>query len=170
MRSVQAIAATIALTATATGGSMPAAQAVTDYMALNGTYRVASLGDLAKTNMQLHPEATVRSTWTITSTCSTVQDCTGTVTSDQGWSEPLSMRDGVMWNVRHDVPNWESCPDGSSFTGKQMFMFYPVNSEGGVQIGSPVLAGRDKTTGPSGACGANRWLVIEMPMRMDKIT
>jgi hypothetical protein len=32
-----------------------------------------------------------------------------------------------------------------------------------------VLAGKNKTVGPSGACGQNQWLTIELPMRLDKI-
>ena len=37
------------------------------------------------------------------------------------------------------------------------------------KLGSPVLAGKNKTVGPSGACGQNQWLTIDMPMRLDKI-
>jgi hypothetical protein len=37
------------------------------------------------------------------------------------------------------------------------------------QIGSPVLAGKDKAIGPSGAYGQGQWLGIEMPLRLDKI-
>jgi hypothetical protein len=40
---------------------------------------------------------------------------------------------------------------------------------GGFIIGSPALAGKDKTIGPSGACGQSQWLGIEMPLRLDKI-
>jgi len=38
-----------------------------------------------------------------------------------------------------------------------------------VLIGSPTLSGKDKTIGPSGACGQNQWLTVEMPLRLDKI-
>jgi hypothetical protein len=91
--------------------------------------------------------------------------------SDQGWSAPISMGDGLMWYVRRDVPNWERCQDGTAFTGQQTFYFYPVDPEGSgeYQLGSPVMAGKDKTIGPSGACGQNQWLGIELPLRLDKI-
>lgn len=172
MRSIEAIAAATVLTATVISGvcATPPAQASPDDVAINGTYRASSLGDWAKTNQQFHDEATVRSTWTVTSTCSTVQDCTGTVKSDQGWSAPMFMHDGTSWYVKRDVPDWEPCQYGGSATGRQTIYFYPVNANGHVQIGSPVLAGIDKTVGPSGACGQNRWLTIEMPFRLDKLS
>ncbi|KAA8969999.1 hypothetical protein [Mycobacterium sp.] len=148
----------------------PTAQAADDELAINGTYRATSIGGWAKTNDQYHDEATVVSTWTITSTCTNAQVCDGTVTSDQGWSAPLTVRDGVLWKVAHDVPNWEKCADGSSYPGHQLYFFYPVDAYGQQQIGSATLAGFDKTVGPSGACGRNQSLVIEMPFRLDRIT
>ncbi len=91
--------------------------------------------------------------------------------SDEGWSSRLYLRDGTSWYVKRDVPNWERCQDGTAFTGKQTFSFYPVDPDGSgfLQLGSPVMAGKNKTIGPSGACGQNQWLTIEMPMRLDKI-
>ena len=68
------------------------------------------------------------------------------------------MLDGTMWYVKRDVPNWERCEDGTAFTGQQTFYFYPVNSNGEFTLGSPTFAGKDKTVGPSGACGQNKWL------------
>ena len=44
-----------------------------------------------------------------------------------------------------------------------------IPTYGEYQLGSPTLAGKDKTVGPSGACGQNPWLSIEMPLRLDKI-
>jgi hypothetical protein len=172
MRPLGTITTAMLVAATVCGGlgqASPARATTKEDVAINGTYRATSLGGWATTNDQRNDEATVISTWTISSTCTTFQDCTGTVTSDQGWSAPLYVRDGTQWYVKRDVPNWETCPDGTSYTGQQTYYFYPVNSEGGTQIGSPTLAGRDKTTGPSGACGQSRWLVIEMPFRLDKI-
>ncbi|OOK70291.1 hypothetical protein BZL30_6161 [Mycobacterium kansasii] len=67
------------------------------------------------------------------------------------------------------MPNWETCPDGTSFTGVQTFTFYPAGPDGTIQTGSPTLAGKDQTVGPSGACGVNKWLVVMMPFRLDKI-
>jgi hypothetical protein len=79
------------------------------------------------------------------------------------------VHDGSLWYVRRDLPNWEVCPDGTAVTGRQTYTFAHVGPDGLQQRGSPTLAGRDKTVGPSGACGVNRWLVVEMPFRLDKI-
>ncbi|WP_425518568.1 hypothetical protein [Mycobacterium spongiae] len=138
-------------------------------VAINGTYRATSIGDWAKTNDSYHDEATVVSIWTISSSCTTFQECTGTVSSDQGWTAPTYTHDGIAWYVKHDVPNWEPCDDGTSYTGRQTFYFYPVNDTGMPEIGSPTFAGKDKTIGPSGACGVNKWLHIELPFRLDRI-
>jgi hypothetical protein len=139
-------------------------------ISINGRYDATSLGNWAKTNDSYHDEATVRSVWTVSSSCSDAQECNGTVSSDQGWSAPLATHDGQQWIVRHDVPNWETCGDGSTNTGKQIFMFVPVDANGNYQVGSSTLAGQDKTVGPSGACRVNKWLVVEMPFRLDRIS
>ena len=166
---VSAIAAAILLASIMIGdlGWAPSARADGD--PINGTYRATSVGEWAKTNDAFHNQATVTSTWTITSSCSNAQECTGQVRSDQGWSAPLYMHDGTMWYVKHDVPNWERCPDGTAFTGQQTFTFFPAGPDGQQQPGSATLAGQDKTVGPSGACRVNKWLVINMPFRLDKI-
>ncbi len=171
MRSIGVVATAALLAAGVTGGlaAGSSAHASKDDLALNGTYRATSNGGWAKTNDTYHDEPTVISTWTITSTCTTAQDCTGTVTSDQGWTAPMTMHEGTVWKVPRDVPNWEKCPDGSSYPGHQLYFFYPVDANGQVQTGSPTLAGVDKTRGPSGACGRNQWLVIEMPFRLDRV-
>jgi hypothetical protein len=136
---------------------------------INGTYIATSVGEWAKTNEVFRDEATVRSTWTVTSTCMNFQECSGQVTSDQGWSAPLTMHDGTDWVVTRDLTNWEFCPDGTAVTGHQRYRFYSVGPDGRQQPGSGTLAGQDKTVGPSGACGINRWLVVQMPFRLDKI-
>ena len=138
------------------------AQATTDSeaIALNGKYRATSDGQRAHTNDQFHTEPTVTAIWTITSTCENLLSCTGQVTSDQGWSAPIQMVGGNLWRVVHDVPNWEQCGDGMpAATGHQIFRF-SIDDK---------LEGDDKTVGPSGACGANRWLVIDMPFKLVKI-
>jgi hypothetical protein len=153
-------------------GPASTARAITkEDVAINGTYRVTSIGNWAKINDQYNNEPTVVSTWTINSTCTTFQECNGTMKSDQGWSAPIYMLDGTMWYVKHEVPNWERCQDGTAFTGKQTYYFYPADPAGSGEfiIGSPVLAGKDKTIGPSGACGQNQWLTIDLPLRLDKI-
>lgn len=167
------IAAAILLAASAfgvSGTTSPARATTKEDVELNGTYRATSIGNLAKVNDQYNDEPTVTAVWTITSTCTTFQECAGTVTSDQGWSAPLYTHDGNLWYVKHDVPNWERCPDGTAYTGQQTYTFYPVDgSNGQPQLGSATLAGLDRTVGPSGACGQNKWLDIELPLRMQKL-
>lgn len=175
MRSLSPVASATLMATVVIGGLGTAPSAWADGNPINGTYIATSVGEWAKTNEVFHDEPTVRSTWTITSSCATYQDCSGQVTSDQGWSAPLYMHDGVLWYVKRDVPNWEQCPDGpvtgggSAATGQQIFTFTAVGPDGLQQPGSSTLAGLDKTVGPSGACGQNRWLVVQMPFRLDKI-
>lgn len=169
MRSISTLASATLMATVVIGGlsTAPSARAVGN--PINGTYIATSVGEWAKTNEVYRDEATVRSTWTITSSCATFQECTGQVTSDQGWSAPIIVHDGVQWHVRRDVPNWEPCPDGTAATGQQTYSFAYTGPDGFQQPGSRTLAGWDKTIGPSGACGVNRWLVVEMPFRLDKI-
>jgi hypothetical protein len=134
------------------------AQASPDSIALNGTYSAISDGKSAQTNYSFHDEATVTSTWTITSTCTDPMDCTGRVTSDQGWSANLRLVGGDLWVVVHDVADWEKCQDGSSAPGHQTFKFTADEN----------LTGWDYTVGPSGACGANKPLTIELPFKLTK--
>ena len=172
MRSVKLLTTATLVAATVFGGlgTASTAQAITkEDVALNGTFRATSIGDYAQRNDQYFGEPTVYQIWTISSSCVSTQECHGTVTSDQGWSAPLYLNDGEMWKVKRDVPDWERCEDGTAYTGQQTFYFYPVNDYGGYQLGSPTMAGKDKTVGPSGACGQNQWLDITMPLRLDKI-
>ena len=164
-----AVSATLVAAGVAGGvGVAPLARAYDP--AVNGTYTATVIGDWARTNNVYHQETVVRSTWKITSSCTTAQDCKGEVVSDQGWSAPLHMHDGLNWYMKRDIPNWETCPDGTSFTGKDYVYFYPANPDTGENtLGSPVLAGRDKTTGPVGVCGTNAPLTIDQPFRLDKI-
>jgi len=177
MRSKGPIVSAILLTASAFGvvgpaSPVPQAGAKTPAdIAINGTYQATSIGGWAKINQQYNNEQEVTSKWTVTSTCTTMEDCTGTVISDQGWTGRMKMTDGTVWYVRHDVPNWEKCADGSAYTGKQTFWFYPTDSATGQpKYGEPLLTGKDKTIGPSGACGQNKWLEIEIPFRLDKLS
>ena len=166
MRSINLVVSATLLAAGV--GTAPAAWAYD--AAINGTYTATVIGDWAQTNQVYHQEPVVRSTWKITSSCSTAEDCSGQVVSDQGWSAPLTTHDGLMWSVSHDIPNWTTCPDGTSFTGRDFVYFYPANPDSGEIVpGSTVLAGREHTTGPSGACGTNAPLYIDQPFRLDKI-
>jgi hypothetical protein len=164
------IAGTVVFAATAAAGfgEPPSAGASQDDMALNGTYVVTANGEWAKTNDSYHDESVVRSTWTITSSCSNPVDCTGQVVSDEGWTAPI-VHTSDAWIVDRDVANWEPCPDGTAATGHQRYRFWPVDATGYVTPGSPTLGGEQRTTGPSGACGVNRILVIRMPVRLDKV-
>lgn len=133
-----------------------------DGIAINGTYTAFSDGVWAKTNDSYHDERSVTQTWTITSTCSTYQDCTGRVTSDQGWSGDLTYMSG-SWKVSRQVDNWESCIDGTASPGQQTFTFskgYP----------DPIpLKGWDTTFGPSGACGWNKQLYVRLPFTLTPV-
>ncbi|ASW89174.1 hypothetical protein A5626_14210 [Mycobacterium marseillense] len=173
MRSVKTLTTATLVAATAFGGlsTAPTARAITkEDVAINGTFRATSIGDYAQTNDQYKGEPTVYQTWTISSTCDSTLECHGQVTSDQGWTAPLYMTDGEMWKVRREVPNWEHCEDGTTFTGVQTYFFFPVNDNGGWQLGSRVFSGKDKTVGPSGACGQNQWLDVAMPLRLDQLS
>jgi hypothetical protein len=122
----------------------------------------------AKTNERYQNESTVRSKWTIASTCNTALDCKGRVSSDAGWSSDVDTTNGT-WVVRRNIANWEPCADGSSAQGLQLIRFYPVGADGGVDMTSTTYAGTDTTTSPSGSCGRNQSLVISMPFRLQKI-
>ena len=112
----------VALAASVVVGAPPAHADPGDGIALNGTYTAFSDGVWAKTNDSYHDERSVTQTWTITSTCSTYQDCAGRVTSDQGWSADMKYMSG-SWIVRRTVDNWEPCIDGTATPGAQIFTF-----------------------------------------------
>jgi hypothetical protein len=133
-----------------------------DGIALNGTYTAFSDGVWATTNLSYHDERSVTQTWTITSTCSTYQDCTGRVISDRGWSADMVYVSG-SWLVKHSVDNWEPCIDGTAHPGEQTFMFskgYPDPFP---------LQGWDTTLGPSGACGYNKQLNVRLPFTLTPV-
>lgn len=159
-------AATI-LIGTAIGLSpMPGAHADLNF-ALNGTYRVISNGEWAKTNEVYMDEAVQVSTWTFSTSCTDAQTCDGTVTSDKGWTAPAAYRIN-RWIVEIEHPNWLPCPDGSTATGYQRFQFYGIDDNGQVDVDNVRrLYGFDRTEGPGGACGRNTPTVIEMPLRLD---
>ena len=92
----------------------------------------------------------------------------GPGTSELGWSADVGIH-GSEYVLKRDIFNWEPCPDGAARTGHQIYRFYPVDQRGWVTVGSNVLAGVDKTSGDSGACGINKALVITMPFRLEKI-
>jgi hypothetical protein len=145
---------------------------------LNGTWRIISNGDWAKTNEVFINEPTKVQIWTMTSSCTSPQICTGEVKSDQGWTAPLNLGGaegpgsvGDFWVVNNIIPNWEPCPDGTAATGNEKFMFWGVDELTGQRNMKMMnlMAGTDSTHGPSGACGINKQLFIEMPVRMEKV-
>src|ERR1700744_4953773 len=113
------------------GSVAPAGAKTPQDIELHGTYKATSIGGWAKINQQYNTEPELVATWTITTTCTTMQDCTGTVKSDQGWTAPIYMNDGSVWYVKHDVPNWEKCQDGKAYTGEQTYWFYPIDEATG---------------------------------------
>lgn len=157
VRSVAGLAASVVVCAM---GLAPVAHA-SDEVAVNGTYTAFSDGRWAQTDQSYHDEASVTQTWTITSTCATYQDCTGHVTSDQGWSADLVYLSG-RWKVSHTVDNWATCADGTTAPGEQAFTFWRGYPD-------PALLGWDQTIAPSGACGKNQWLNVTMPFRLTPV-
>jgi hypothetical protein len=128
----------------------------------NGTYTAFSDGQWAQTRDSYHDEATATATWTVSTTCTDYLDCTGRVTSTQGWTADAKCADG-LWIVKRQLDNWEPCWDGTAAPGQQQYVFSP-------DISAPAnFVGWDKTVGPSGACGKNQWLTVNMPFRLTKI-
>ena len=163
MRSVSAAVCATLVAAGAVGSVSMAPRAWAYDPAINGTFTATVIGDWARTREVNHQEAVMRSTWTISTSCTTAQDCAGQVTSDQGWTAPVKMTDGLNFYAKRDIPNWEVCPDGTAFPGKDYIYFYTADPETGMNTwdtNSPVLAGREQTVGPSGACGTNLPLSI----------
>lgn len=136
---------------------------------LNGTYTATSNGEWARKNEVFYDQASLRSTWTISTDCSYPGECTGTVTSSWGWTAPIYQKSGI-WYVKHTVENWIPCPDGTTAPGLQTFRFKPMTPEGAYyDPTSNTLVGEDITTGPSGACGVNKPVYINMPFKLVKV-
>jgi hypothetical protein len=137
--------------------------------ALNGRFLATSNGDWAQTNDIYHDEQTVRQVWTITSSCVDPLTCSGTVTSSQGWSADLRF-DSAAWSFDRVVGNWQPCPDGSTVAGTQKDRFWAVGPDGlRIDKNVTLLAGFETTSGKSGDCGINRPLVINVPLRVQKL-
>jgi hypothetical protein len=149
--------ATIACSLAFAGLTMaPDAYADPHDVEINGVYTAFSDGQNAKTNDRFHDEASVTATWTVTSNCETFMECTGSVRSDQGWVAQLTYLD-LRWRAVHVIDDWIKCPDGTTAPGEQYFSFT-------IDFLNPSrFTGWDKTVGPSGACGRNQWLAVEMP-------
>jgi hypothetical protein len=152
------------------GLAMGPAHADINNPAINGTFLATSNGEWATTNDSYHNEATVRSTWTISTSCENPVKCSGTVVSDQGWTAHIIHVPGI-WKVIRELPNWETCGDGTAATGKQVITFYPMGSDPvqPIDFDSTTFAGEDVTTGPSGACGVNNSLQVTLPFKLVKL-
>lgn len=99
----------VLVTGAAGVGGAPHAHAWEDSTALNGTFTARSDGLWAKTNEIMAYQADAVATWTITSSCTTFQDCTGTVVSDQGWTADLVYQ-SQRWRVTHIVEGGRHAP------------------------------------------------------------
>lgn len=116
MRRLTAVAIPALALVLAGGTPVPTAAASGDQWGLNGTYLATCNGDWAKTNDIDHNEATVRSRWTVSTTCSTPLECTGRVISDPGWSADVGIH-GSEYVLKRDIPDWEPCPNATPERG-----------------------------------------------------
>jgi hypothetical protein len=148
-------------------GSHASALAADDW-SLNGRFLATSIGEWAQTNEVYQDEATVRSVWTISMTCTNVVTCSGRVVSDLGWDADIVITNGE-YVVQRDIPGWELCGDGRTVTGHQRYRFFPVGPDGFLLPGSSVFAGFDKTLGESGGCSRNDTLRIDIPFRLERL-
>ncbi|OFJ51290.1 Rv2253/PknI dimerization domain-containing protein [Mycolicibacterium grossiae] len=147
----------------------PEATAEYEKYAMNGTFSVVSNGEWARMNDRYQDEPSVRSTWDVTTTCSSAITCSGKVTSSLGWTEDVYTMAGNLWFVKHYVPDWIPCPDGTRAPGLQVYKFYPANEDGQSERISDLWVGEDITTGESGNCGRNKSLVLNLPVKISKI-
>lgn len=139
-----------------------------DY-AMNGTFAVVANGEWAKMNDRYQDQPTVNSTWVVTSACSSAYTCRGQVISSLGWTEDIYTTSGDDWFVKHDVPEWIPCPDGTTAPGLQVYKFYRANEAGMQDLASTTWIGEDQTTGVTGNCGRNRSLVLNMPLKITRM-
>ncbi|MCF6388193.1 hypothetical protein L2K20_14535 [Mycobacterium sp. MBM] len=134
-------------------------------VALNGTFVAVSDGQFAKTREAFDKRPDVTSVWTLSSSCTTFQDCTGTLVSDQGWTAELVYA-SQRWRAWHVIPDWLRCPDGTAVDGKQTFTFWVRRFDAPERFDR--LIGQDETVAPSGACGVNKWMTVRMPLTVTR--
>ena len=148
----------------------PAAQADDFGTDISGTWRVFSNGEWARTNEVLIDQQSVLETWTVNTTCVSPIECYGEVTSTLGWTGSAYLADS--WYVEHEVPNWMPCPNGTFATGHQKFILtgWDPAIERTIRRNITTFIGRNVTKSNSGACGVNQPKVIELPVRMEKIS
>ncbi len=159
-------ATAVAVTLVAAVGHPWHANADTATWGLNGTFTATSNGEWSRTNDRYQDQDSIRNVWTISTQCSYPTECTGTVSSDWGWTAPIYQRSGV-WYVKYIVENWQHCADGTTSPGQKVYRFSRTTPSGdmGDPI-SPILVGEDQTTGLSGACGVSKPVFIQMPFKL----
>ena len=163
------VLATLLTAALLSGAAAAAPARASAEWALNGTFTATSNGEWSRSNDIFVDQISVRAIWTVSSQCSYPTECTGTVTSDQGWTAPIYQTSGE-WYVKHVVPQWIPCADGSTADGFQVFRFKRMTPGGDyTDPTSNVLVGEDSTTGPSGACGRSLSVFIAMPFKLVKV-
>lgn len=146
----------------------PPVQAGTGFE-LNGRYQVTSNGDWSKTNEVFMNERPVVSVWTVSSSCANAHECTGQVSSDEGWTAPMEFRTS-RWIVDRFHEHWQTCPDGTTSPGRQRYQFQGSDSNGQYDKRNiDLLVGYDRTVGVSGACGRNQPTVILMPLSVRRL-
>jgi hypothetical protein len=151
-------------------GVAPSAQAEDWGVDISGTWRVFSDGEWARTNEVKYKQQSVLETWTVDVSCVSPIECSGEVRSDRGWTGTARLDN--FWYVEHDVPNWMPCPNGTFATGHQKFLLYGMDPaiQLGVSRNITTFAGRNITKTDSGACGRNLATVIELPVRMERLS
>src|ERR1700729_1193621 len=105
-RSGRALAGAVLVAAAAVAVVGTASRAGAGYCdpPLNGSFTAVSDGTWAQTNDVYHDETTVKSTWTVTTSCTAqFPDCAGQVLSSQGWSAPISCEAAGQWFVRRHL-------------------------------------------------------------------
>lgn len=181
MRGIRVAGAVSAALAVMGSPGLAAPASASNYgVEVNGTYRAISNGDWATTSAGPYgaggvqvfiDQPTVVQTWTVSTSCTSPISCTGTVTSDQGWTAPVSTT-GDYWVVERVVENWLPCPDGTVVPGTQKFLFWgwdPLKSDRDMTF-VDVMPGRDRTQAASGACGSNKPVITEYPLRLEKLS
>ncbi|VEG39802.1 putative secreted protein [Mycolicibacterium flavescens] len=179
MRSADLAAGVAAIAFVASMGTATPAYADDFGVALNGTFLVMSDGEWAKKSIGPHgaggadvfrDDVTVVQTWTVSTDCVSPIECTGTVSSDRGWTAPIRLDD--FWYVDRDIPNWMPCPNGTFAPGHQKFMLWGMDPSRNERLTKNLtfLAGRDMTKTASGACGRNQTTSVEMPVKMQKLS
>lgn len=169
MRVVSAAAGAAALSLAAATAIASPANATNWGIELDGRYLVTSNGDWAKTNDVFHDEKTVRQVWTVSSVCKSPTSCTAHIVSSEGWETEGTYTED-RWVVRRTIPNWAPCPDGTFAPGDKEFRFWPVDANGlRYRTDGSTFGGIDDTRAPSGSCGRNLRLVIQLPVRLQRI-